>query len=65
VPTLLLWGASDRITVPDYGRAYGKLIPGARFELIEAAGHFPHLERPEAFAGKIVDFVSTTPAHGR
>jgi pimeloyl-ACP methyl ester carboxylesterase len=60
VPTLVLWGASDRITSPDYGRAYGKLIAGARFELIEAAGHYPHLERPEAFAGKIADFVSPT-----
>jgi pimeloyl-ACP methyl ester carboxylesterase len=65
VPTLLLWGASDRIASPDYGRAYGRLIPGARFELIEAAGHYPHLERPEAFARMIIDFASTTPARGR
>ena len=58
VPTLLLWGASDRIVSPDYGRAYGALIPGAQFELIEAAGHYPHLERPDLFAQKIVDFVA-------
>ena len=35
VPTLVLWGASDRIVTPDYGRAYAGLIPGARFEPIE------------------------------
>ena len=64
VPTLLLWGASDRIVTPDYGRAYGALIPGAQFELIEAAGHYPHLERPDLFAQKIVDFVARTQKSG-
>jgi pimeloyl-ACP methyl ester carboxylesterase len=58
VPTLVLWGASDRITLPDYGRAYSKLIAGAHFELIEEAGHYPHLERPDVFAQNIVDFVA-------
>lgn len=60
VPTLFLWGASDRIALPDYGRAYSKLIPGSQFELIEQAGHYPHLERPELFAQKIADFVRRT-----
>lgn len=57
VPTLFLWGASDRIATPDYGRAYSRLIPGARFELIDEAGHYPHLERPETFARRIADFA--------
>lgn len=61
VPTLVLWGASDRIAGPDYGRAYSRLIPGAKFELIDAAGHYPHLEQPSAFARKIADFVRHTP----
>jgi pimeloyl-ACP methyl ester carboxylesterase len=50
IPTLVVWGAADRIVTPDYGRAFCAAIPGARFELIERAGHFPHLEQPEAFA---------------
>ena len=41
VPTLVLWGDSDGIVTPDYGRAYAGLIPGARFELIEGAGPPP------------------------
>jgi pimeloyl-ACP methyl ester carboxylesterase len=61
VPTLVLWGESDRIATPDYGRAYTRLIPGAEFELIDAAGHYPHLERPDLFAQKIADFVRRTP----
>jgi pimeloyl-ACP methyl ester carboxylesterase len=57
VPTLLLWGAQDRIVSPDYGRAYAAAIPGARFALIEQSGHFPHLEQPAAFAEQVLSFA--------
>jgi pimeloyl-ACP methyl ester carboxylesterase len=58
VPTLLLWGAQDRIVTPAYGRAYAAEIPGARFATIDQAGHFPHLEQPEQFASKVLSFVT-------
>ncbi|HEX9535239.1 MAG TPA: alpha/beta hydrolase [Stellaceae bacterium] len=57
VPTLLLWGESDRVVTPDYGRAYSRLIPGSRFELIEAAGHHPEIEQPEAFVERVSRFL--------
>ena len=57
VPTLVLWGTSDRMVTPAYGRAYSALIPGARFELIAAAGHHPHIEQPEAFVERVVSFL--------
>ncbi len=57
VPTLLVWGASDRVVTPDYGRAYSRLIPGSRFELIEAAGHHPEIEQPEAFVDRVSRFL--------
>jgi pimeloyl-ACP methyl ester carboxylesterase len=57
VPTLLLWGADDRIVSPDYGRQYAAAIPGARFEMIEGAGHYGYLEQPQAFADKIEAFL--------
>ncbi len=57
VPTLLLWGAGDRVVSPDYGRAYAKLIPGAQFELIERAGHHPQIEQPEAFTEHVARFL--------
>ena len=57
VPTLLLWGMSDRVVTPDYGRAYSRLIPGSRFELIEAAGHHPEIEQPEAFGERVSRFL--------
>lgn len=58
VPTLVLWGEQDRIVTPDYGRTYCASIPGARFELIANAGHFPHVEQPNVFADKIFAFVT-------
>jgi pimeloyl-ACP methyl ester carboxylesterase len=60
IPTLVLWGASDRILSESYGRAYCAAITGAQFELIERAGHFPHLEQPELFANRIFAFVEET-----
>ena len=59
VPTLVLWGASDGIVTPAYGRAYAARIPGARFELVEAAGHHPEIEQPGAFVERVRAFLSS------
>ena len=58
-PTLVLWGASDGVVKPSYGRAYAALIPGARFALIDAAGHHPEVEQPEALANRILEFAGS------
>ena len=55
VPTLFLWGEADRFAPPEYGRAYSALIPGARFELVSEAGHFPHIEQAERVARRIAE----------
>jgi pimeloyl-ACP methyl ester carboxylesterase len=57
VPTLFLWGSKDRMLSEAYGRAYSAMIPGARFELVDGAGHFPDQEQPKAFAEKVLAFV--------
>jgi pimeloyl-ACP methyl ester carboxylesterase len=59
IPALFLWGAHDRMVGEPYGRAYCGLIPGARFETIERAGHFPHQEQPLEFASKVVEFMKS------
>jgi pimeloyl-ACP methyl ester carboxylesterase len=58
VPTLVVWGASDGIVKPAYGRAYSALIPHARFELIERAGHHPEIEQARAFVDTVVKFLN-------
>ena len=60
-PTLLLWGAEDRIVTPAYGEGWRREIPGARLELIPDAGHFPHWEQPEAFVQRLAAFVDEGP----
>jgi pimeloyl-ACP methyl ester carboxylesterase len=45
VPTLFVWGESDRICAPAYGRQFSELVAGSRFELVQKAGHFPQIER--------------------
>jgi len=57
IPTLVLWGEADRVVKPDYGRALAASIPNARFATIGGAGHFPHLEQPDAFARSILEFL--------
>jgi pimeloyl-ACP methyl ester carboxylesterase len=55
VPTHVIWGGSDRIVTPDYGRAYAGLIPGAAFTIIPEAGHHPELEQPDAFVAAVLE----------
>jgi pimeloyl-ACP methyl ester carboxylesterase len=56
MPTLVLWGDSDRIVTPAYGERYAGLIPGAAFATVEHAGHYPHIEQPNAVADRIIAF---------
>lgn len=57
VPTLCMVGAEDGATPPALVRELADLIPGARYEVIEGAGHLPCIERPLAVARLIEDFA--------
>lgn len=57
IPTLVLWGSADRLAAESYGRAFAAAIPGARFEAIPGAGHFPHIEQPKLFSEKVLAFA--------
>jgi pimeloyl-ACP methyl ester carboxylesterase len=46
VPTLVVWGDSDRMVDPEYGRAFAAAIPEARFKLLTDTGHMPQVETP-------------------
>ncbi|MBV8465658.1 MAG: alpha/beta hydrolase [Burkholderiales bacterium] len=45
VPTLVLWGESDRIVDLAYGQRFAAAIPGASFVGVPEAGHFPQIEQ--------------------
>ena len=47
-PTLVVWGREDRLAAPQHGAEMGGLIPEARFVVLDACGHLPTLEQPDA-----------------
>jgi pimeloyl-ACP methyl ester carboxylesterase len=55
IPTVVLWGGSDQIVDPAYGRAYAAAIDGARFEVLPASGHMPQMETPDLVLQRIED----------
>jgi pimeloyl-ACP methyl ester carboxylesterase len=57
-PTLIVWGAQDRLVHPDYGTDFVAAIPGARLETIPGAGHLPQVERADATVAVVRDFLA-------
>lgn len=58
-PTLLMWGAADRILSPAYRAGWAEALPQAKSITIADAGHFPHQEQPDRFAAAIREFVAS------
>jgi pimeloyl-ACP methyl ester carboxylesterase len=58
VPACVIWGDSDGIADPDYGRALAAAIPGAEFRLLPGTGHVPQLESPQRLLAAIADFAA-------
>ena len=56
-PTLVLCGTLDLITPPALSHTLARLIPGARYEPIEGAGHLSNLERPDEFNTLVGAFI--------
>jgi 3-oxoadipate enol-lactonase len=56
-PTHVVVGAEDTLTPPATSREMAQRIPGARFTIIEGAGHLSNIERPEAFNSAVLGFL--------
>jgi pimeloyl-ACP methyl ester carboxylesterase len=57
VPTLLVWGAHDRLFPADYAYVYQQLIPGSKAVVLPECGHLPHVEQADAFAAELEAFI--------
>jgi pimeloyl-ACP methyl ester carboxylesterase len=57
-PTLIVWGDADSIAAPVYAQDFAGRISGAKVELIEEAGHLPHLEQQERVVAAIAKFLA-------
>jgi pimeloyl-ACP methyl ester carboxylesterase len=56
-PTLIVWGKQDGIIAPVYAQEFANRISGSRVELIDEAGHLPHLERGEEVSKLVGEFL--------
>ena len=59
VPTLIVWGNKDQVIASAYAQEFAQRIAGAHVELIDHAGHLPHLERPDEVARLVRDFLDS------
>jgi pimeloyl-ACP methyl ester carboxylesterase len=57
-PALVVWGSDDRIVPRECGERYVKSLANARLRIVEGAGHFVDMEKPDELATLIARFVS-------
>ncbi len=57
-PTLIVWGASDRLISVKDADVFAELIPDSRKVVFEDTGHLSMLERPAAFNQLLRDFLA-------
>jgi pimeloyl-ACP methyl ester carboxylesterase len=60
MPTLIVWGDQDKIIPLVHAFQAHEAIPSSRLEVMDGAGHNPHVEDPVRFARIIEDFLNTT-----
>jgi pimeloyl-ACP methyl ester carboxylesterase len=58
-PTLVVWGAEDRVVPRSCAERYAEAIPHARLQVIEGCGHCVDMERPTELLSLIEQFVAS------
>jgi pimeloyl-ACP methyl ester carboxylesterase len=56
-PTLVLFGTEDQVVPPAAGHIYTEIMPQCHFMLVYDAGHAIALDRPEALASLVGEFI--------
>lgn len=57
MPTMIVWGQSDRVIPMVAALSYHRRIPHSHLEIFERTGHVPQLERPLRFNALLDDFL--------
>lgn len=58
VPVLVVHGARDEVVAPAMAEHIAAVVPGARLDLYEGAGHAPFIEAPERFNATLAAFAA-------
>lgn len=62
VPTLILWGAADRLIPPQNAQRFHADIPGSRLVVLPGLGHVPQEEDPARSVAPVLDFLAAAPS---
>lgn len=57
-PSLVVWGANDRLLPPALGEEFRTLIPDCRLVVLPKCGHIPMLECPDALHEHLLGFLA-------
>ena len=57
LPTLILWGAKDRLIPPESGQNFARDIAGSKLVMFEALGHVPHEENAQITLAEVQKFL--------
>jgi pimeloyl-ACP methyl ester carboxylesterase len=60
IPMLVVWGSRDPIVPALHAETVRSLVPSARVEVFDSAGHWPHLDEPDRFCDVLLDFIEST-----
>lgn len=60
LPTLVVWGADDRIIPVSHAYRAQEALPHSRLVVFDGVGHFPHAEVPDKFVDALIEFIDTT-----
>ena len=57
LPTLILWGAKDRLIPPESGQNFARDIAGSKLVMFEVLGHVPHEENAQMTLAEVQKFL--------
>ena len=57
IPTLIVWGANDRVFPMEYAYAWQQAIPGSTAVVIPECGHIPQVEKAAVFVAELTGFI--------
>jgi pimeloyl-ACP methyl ester carboxylesterase len=57
IPTLIIWGAKDRLIPPKFGIKFNQDIANSQLIVFDELGHVPHEEDPESTVSSVKRFL--------
>lgn len=60
IPTLLVWGDKDRLSLPSSARTLNERIPHSELQMVPRCGHHPQVEEVDDFVSRLCQFLDSS-----